>query len=247
MNNTCPTCGALYNVAEKDIGRRLKCKKCRTALMVTDAGLVPAAGTESVPSPDDQDFDTEPRESSFSRRRKKLFAGENPLAPVGGVPGLLFGIGVFFVLFFTFMQVLASASNLRAVEYEKKLALEEEVRIRELLPKGKKDRSELGAEEQKTYDEKKKKIEDDYFVSKRSADESKRSTEIGNKRSRLFEGYGTMFGFMLLSFGCLGFLRTQEALLLRIVAGIILTGMVLGLFRLALGTGAGAGVGVTIG
>ena len=39
MNNNCPSCGALYNVASKDIGRRLKCKKCNSALTVTDAGL----------------------------------------------------------------------------------------------------------------------------------------------------------------------------------------------------------------
>ncbi|MBP3955238.1 hypothetical protein J8F10_08080 [Gemmata sp. G18] len=246
MNNTCPSCGALYNVAEKDIGRRLKCKKCRTALMVTDAGLVAATGTESGP-PEDQDFDSDLKESSFSRRRKKYLSGENPLAAIGGVPGLLFGIGVFFVLFFTFMQVLSTASTQRAVEYEKKVALEEEIRVRKLLPKGKKDRSELTAEEQKKYDDDKKKIEDEFVIQKREADEDKRYTEIGNKRSRLYEGYGSMLGFMLVSFGCLGFLRAQEALLLRIVAGIILTGMVLGLFRLALGTGAGIGVGVNVG
>src|SRR5688572_25569716 len=39
VNNTCPTCGAVYNVAAKDIGRRIRCKKCATGLTVSDAGL----------------------------------------------------------------------------------------------------------------------------------------------------------------------------------------------------------------
>lgn len=244
MNDTCPNCGALYNVAAKDIGRRLKCKKCHEALTVTDAGLV--RDDEEVPrggparqSPDAaDDYDPAPR-----RRRR----GGDPLAAVGGVPGLLFAAGILLVLFFTSLQVLAAASNARAAEYEKKLALEEEVRVRKLLPKGKKDRSELDAEQQKQYDADKKKIEDEYAVSRKEAEEDKRATEIGNRRSRLYEGYGATLGFMLVSLGCLGFLRAQEATLLRVVAGVILTGIVLGLFRLALGAGAGIGAGVNIG
>ena len=39
MNNACPECGAVYAVAEKDIGRRIACKKCNTALIVAEDGL----------------------------------------------------------------------------------------------------------------------------------------------------------------------------------------------------------------
>jgi predicted Zn finger-like uncharacterized protein len=39
MNNACPECGAVYAVAEKDIGRRIACKKCNSALIVTEEGL----------------------------------------------------------------------------------------------------------------------------------------------------------------------------------------------------------------
>jgi hypothetical protein len=234
----------LYNVAAKDVGRRLKCKKCSEALTVTEAGLVrdddevPRGGPERQSPDDADDYDPAPRRG---RRRA------DPFAAVGGIPGLLFAVGILFVLFFTSLQVLATASNQRAAEYERKLALEEEVRVRKLLPKGKKDRSELDADAQKKYDEDKKKIEDEYAVPKKEAEEDKRATEIGNKRSRLYEGYGAMLGFMMVALGCLGFLRAQEAMLLRIVAGIILTGMVLGLFRLAMGAGAGIGAGVNIG
>lgn len=241
MNNTCPNCGVLYNVAEKDIGRRLKCKKCRAPLAVTEAGLVP----DEAPGPDeghslDADDGARPRRGVPSLDLALL-------APVGGIPGVLFAAGVTVVLFFTFLQVLSTASDLRAAEYPKKVALAEEIEIRELLPSDKKDPGELEPDKRKDYDDRKKKIEDRYAVKKKVAEEEKRATEIGNKRSRVYEGYGSMFGFMLLAFGCLGFLLTQAALLLRIVAGIILTGMVLGLFKIALGAGAGVGAGVNIG
>lgn len=246
MNNTCPNCGVLYNVAEKDIGRRLKCKKCRAPLAVTEAGLVP---DEAAPAPvpdDGHSLDAEPDHEPRPRRGVPSL-DLAMLAPVGGIPGVLFASGVTVVLFFTFLQVLSAASDLRAAEYPKKVALAEEIEIRELLPSDKKDPGELEPDKRKDYDDKKKKIEDRYAVRKKVAEEEKRATEIGNKRSRVYEGYGSMFGFMLLAFGCLGFLLTQAALLLRIVAGIILTGMVLGLFKIALGAGAGLGAGINIG
>ena len=39
MNNACPGCGAVYAVAEKDIGRRIACKKCSASLIVAEDGL----------------------------------------------------------------------------------------------------------------------------------------------------------------------------------------------------------------
>ena len=38
MNNACPSCGAVYAVTAKDIGRKIKCKKCSSALRVDDTG-----------------------------------------------------------------------------------------------------------------------------------------------------------------------------------------------------------------
>ncbi len=244
MNNTCPTCGALYNVAAKDIGRRLKCKKCSSALTVTEAGLVVDDGSEPVPAPRSETYETD--EPVITKKKKSSGPGMN-LNAIGGVPGILFGTGVFFVLFFTFLQVLAVAANQRAAEYEQKLVLDEKVMLREKLPKGKNEVSELTAEERTAYDAAKKKLDEEFIPKKKIAAEDKQYTEIGNKRSRLYEGYGAMLGFMLLSVGCLGFLLTERALLLRIVAGFILTGMVLGLFKIAVGAAAGFAAGVGIG
>jgi predicted Zn finger-like uncharacterized protein len=52
MNNACPECGAVYAVAEKDIGRRIACKKCSSALVVTEEGLV-RDGPAGAPKKDD--------------------------------------------------------------------------------------------------------------------------------------------------------------------------------------------------
>lgn len=247
LNNNCPSCGALYNVAAKDIGRRLKCKKCNTALTVTEAGLVvddedAPRGTNARALPDEADGEPVVKKKKSSGPGLSL-----SLDPIGGIPGVLFGTGVFFILFFTFLQVLSVASDQRAAEYEKRLALDEKVSMREKLPKGKNDASELSGDEKKNYDDAEKKIREEYAPRKKVANEDKQYTEIGNKRSKLYEGYGAMFGFMLLSVGCLGFLLTERALLLRIVAGFILTGMVLGLFKLAVGAAAGFNAGVGIG
>ena len=39
MRNTCPQCETLYAVTPADIGRRIACKNCRTALVVAEDGL----------------------------------------------------------------------------------------------------------------------------------------------------------------------------------------------------------------
>ena len=39
MNNLCPSCGTIYNVTAKNIGRRTICKKCGTGLVVNERGL----------------------------------------------------------------------------------------------------------------------------------------------------------------------------------------------------------------
>ncbi|MDY3560374.1 hypothetical protein R5W23_001608 [Gemmata sp. JC673] len=247
MNNTCPSCGVLYNVADKDIGRRLKCKKCGTRLTVTEAGLTIDDSPPRDTDPSGADLDDAP---AARRRKPPVLDPLALLAAVGGVPGVLFGAGIIVVLFFTSLRLLSVPSDERAAEYTKKVALAEQIELRELLnavAPDKRDPAELEGDKRKEYEDKKKKIEDRYFWKKKIADEDKRATEIGNRRTKVFEGYGTMFGFVLLAFGCLGFLRTQDALLMRIVAGVILTAMVLGLFRLAIGAGAGFGAAVNLG
>lgn len=39
MNTNCPNCNGPYNINESHIGRKFKCKKCGSALVVTDLGI----------------------------------------------------------------------------------------------------------------------------------------------------------------------------------------------------------------
>lgn len=57
MNNACPGCGAVYAVAEKDIGRRIACKKCSASLIVADDGLQLDEAAAAPPPPKDDDDD----------------------------------------------------------------------------------------------------------------------------------------------------------------------------------------------
>lgn len=252
MNNTCPSCGVLYNVAARDVGRRLRCKKCNVPLKVTDNGLEtdiasplpPTASPVAAVGPDDDLVLPPPQGRPWLSSRSRGVI----LAPIGGIPGVLFATGIVFVLFFTFMMRLGDASNLRAAEYLNKLALEKDIKIRKLLPKGKTDPSQLEGHELTKFNDERKRIEDEYLSLLLQADDDRRATEIGNKRLRLYEGYGQLLGFIFLAFGCLGFaLNNNVALLLRIVAAIILVGMALGLFKLAVGADTGLSAALAIG
>jgi predicted Zn finger-like uncharacterized protein len=258
MNTNCPNCGALYNVAEKDIGRKLKCKKCSTALKVTSAGLEVDSGTgpaapgsdprpAPIPAAEIEEEDEGEEERDSKRKKKDREKGKdrdrdrdrdrgdrgpavNPLAAIGGLPTLLFGVGVFFVIFFTFMEEIGRAGTARADAGVSKLMAERSAKIRKLLPKGKSDQSELSEDERKKFNEDSDKIRKDYAPLLIEAAEDAEATRISNVRSVWMERYGLMFGFMFVAFGCLGYLRTEEPLVLRIVAAVILAFMMIVVF-----------------
>ena len=172
MNNACPTCGAVYAVTTKDIGRKLKCKKCSTALAVTDAGLVvdgSAAGHPGRPVACRRLRHRRRRSREHRGRRRRSYSGRRgpglgeTLAKIGGIPTILFGFGTFLVLWFTFMDPIGQAAIDRAQMAEvARFDYEQQAELKKLLPKGKKSPLELEGDERKTYDEKAKKINEDY-------------------------------------------------------------------------------------
>jgi predicted Zn finger-like uncharacterized protein len=256
VNQNCPSCGALYNVAEKDIGRKLKCKKCGTSLKVTDKGLETDSGTASSPPVSDpkpapvsaeiDDADEEEEEERSSKKKKKdkdrdrdrdrdrnREPGVNPLVAIGGIPTVLFGIGVFFVIVFTSLPVIGDAGSERAALYYRKLELERDAKIKDKEPK--KKQSEWTADDTKAFNEAADKIREDY---RKQIDEAKvdaARTVIANRRDLWMERYGLMFGFLFLSFGCIGYLRTEQPLVLKIVAAVVLALMLLMMFDLFAG------------
>lgn len=233
MNQNCPSCGALYNVAEKDIGRKLKCKKCSAALVVTDAGLAADGGAPADdPKPKREraamadDYDDEP---PVKKNRAGRFAGGGGLSAIGGVPTILFGIGVFFVILFTSMPIIGNAGTDRAKAGVDKLKHEAAVKKQALMPKGKK-LTDLSESERKDLSEKSDKIDEDYNKRIIDAEIDATGTAIDNRRAVWMEQYGLMFGFMFLAFGSLGYLRTEQSLVLKIVAAVVLSIMLIVMF-----------------
>jgi predicted Zn finger-like uncharacterized protein len=253
MNNACPTCGAVYAVTPKDIGRKLRCKKCSTALAVTDAGLVVDAPTGSavaaaIPAAVvEDDFDTGGEVVGPRAKKAKGYRGPagpglgERLAKIGGVPTILFSVGTFLVIWFTFMTPIGQAAIERAQMAEAKLRLEMQAELEKLLPKGKKSPLELEGDERKTYDEKAKKINEDYEKRIEDAKKDAANTQISNVRSRWFDKYGQLFGFVFLAFGCIGYLRTEQPQVVKIVAAVVLGLMLLMMFSMALGGCGGSG------
>jgi predicted Zn finger-like uncharacterized protein len=248
MNNACPTCGAVYAVTSKDIGRKLKCKKCLTALAVTDAGLVvDGSAVAPVAAAVADDFDTGDEVVSPKGKKGKKYSGpKGPglgemIAKVGGIPTILFGIGTFLVIWFTFMEPIGQAAITRAQANVGKLENERQAELKKLLPKGKKSPLELEGDERKTYEDKSKKINEDYEKRIEDARESASTTEVDNTRSIWFDKYGQLFGFMFLAFGCIGYLRTEQPLVIRIVAAVVLGVMLLLIFSLAVSGCGGSG------
>jgi len=240
MNNACPTCGAVYAVATKDIGRKIKCKKCNTALLVDDTGLVldaPVAVAVAAPAGPADDFETGD-DAAVAKKKSRKYSDRGPalgslLAAVGGVPTILFAVGVFLIIWFTFMPVIGEAATLRATEYPKLLKHEMDLKIKALVPRDKQNKegiANLTAEEQKQITDKSKPIVEDYSRRIAEAEEDAEETRITNKRDVWFEQNGTMFGFLFLAFGCIAYLRGEQGLILRIVAAVILTFMMLVVF-----------------
>lgn len=70
MNNACPECSAVYAVAEKDIGRRISCKKCNTALIVSEEGLKRDDSAASPPKKEEAERGRD-RDEDDDRPRKR--------------------------------------------------------------------------------------------------------------------------------------------------------------------------------
>ena len=214
-------------------GRRpqTKCKKCHTALAVTDAGLVVDTPTGS-PSPvaaAADDFDTGGEVVSPRARRPEQYSGPSGpgmgemLPKIGGIPTILFGLGTFLVIWFTFMEPIGQAATIRAeARHGQARSSSSKSEAQEAAPEGEEGLHELNEDERKKYDEEAKKINEEYEKRSRPPEEDAASTRISNIRSVWFDKYGQLFGFVLLAFGCIGYLRTEQPLVMRIVAAVVL-------------------------
>lgn len=239
MNNTCPACGALYTVAAKDIGRRLRCKKCRAALAVTDAGLTldgPAPAPSPAPAGDS--FAADPAAGRRRRGRERdreptpRTEGEADWRPrlraLGGVPTLLFGAGAFLVIVFLFQPLIGAAAVGRAQGAVERLDLDWKAKERKLR-KEKKTEDEIG------------KAREEFYKSqgKDELDDGAAYEAVAAKRSRWYELYGMTLGFLLLMAGSIGFTSDRESTVRRILGTVVLGAQMLIVFTLFAAGGCG--------
>jgi predicted Zn finger-like uncharacterized protein len=252
MNNSCPSCGAIYAVSGKDIGRKLKCKKCSSALIVSEDGLVMEGGATPPPSSaknspmaveevEQVENDEEEVIVSKSKKGKKdrfsaRTSGGGPnisalLGKVGGLPTVLFSFGVFLVIYNTFMSRIGEAAALRDEARPMKLRMEMASRMESVMSKEKFEKLTDDAERKKVM-ESMTKIDEEYKTKLKEANEDAANSRINNARSIYYDRWGTMFGLFFLAFGCIGFLRSEQPLVMRIVAGSILTLMMLFVFAI---------------
>jgi predicted Zn finger-like uncharacterized protein len=240
MNNACPSCGAVYAVAPKDIGRTIRCKKCSAGLRVDDTGLVEDEAAASENEADE----------GAPRAKKRRFTAEDRaklagvLDKIGGVPAALFGLGVFLTIWFFFQQTIsapngASDNSAKASAARVKLDMDQEVRKLEdgapEQPEGDDAKAmEEYANKKREFDKgalkKRKEIEKKYRPKLNDANDDYARTQISSAKGLWWDQYGLMFGFLFLSFGCVAYLRTDGNLVLRIVAGTILTLLFLVIF-----------------
>lgn len=124
MNNLCPACGASYQVSPEHIGRKVKCKKCQSRLVVTPEGLALEAAYVAAPPPvkmasnvnELASYDDDDDDSFVETRRPRKRKSNNPVVDfltfrIMNTPYLtqiLFWIGTFPCIFYGFRIIVIS-------------------------------------------------------------------------------------------------------------------------------------------
>jgi predicted Zn finger-like uncharacterized protein len=267
MNNSCPECGAVYAVAEKDIGRRIACKKCNTALEVTDNGLKrvddfsppnddahgrdrdddrdnPRAARDDddhgkrrgADDDDDdrdkkrdrdddsggrssrkrgRDDDDEGARSSRSSRRERdgIKAGEmlKKLKGLADVSTWLYCIGLVLTIYAFFSPKIDQAKSIGRNGDTLAAEADEEDDVLDFSKLEKPDESD-----RKRRDAHQK----DYQVEKQRLAIKEKYAKASAKKTEWWARIFGLIGFLLLTFGSLGYLQKQDSQMLRILGAV---------------------------
>jgi hypothetical protein len=216
MRNACPTCETVYAVTPKDVGRRIVCKRCGAALVIDDDGFrlehppspEPVSGRDDRPEPRVRErLPRPPREPLWPRVRPYL----DP-------PTVAFTAGVFLVIVALFMPLIGKAK----VERRTAAITEERLYTDDLI---KQLRAGKTANEERI-----KKVEEDWQKRREVLDLDVKYAEVGNQMSTYWDRYWLLFGFLLLGFGAIGFMRDTQPLIRRIVGAVVVTAQMLLVF-----------------
>ncbi|MCS7021028.1 MAG: hypothetical protein NZU63_04250 [Gemmataceae bacterium] len=252
MNNTCPACGTVYAITPNDVGRRVRCKRCGVALAITTDGLIrgpefPAtlAGTgSSGPAATSgpatsgggmiEMSGSAPFSDTLTMQQPFGLSSSVTSSLASGLATLLFLLGLFLVIVFTYMVPIGEAATRRAQARVDQLELDQKRELQNLLPPGR-NFADLREEERRSVEDRQRKIRQEYERKIEIARLEAEQTRISNIRSQWWDRYGQLFGFVLLGLGCVGYLRTEQPLVLRIVAAVILSFMLMLMFALGIG------------
>lgn len=233
MNNACPGCGAVYNVTSKDVGRRLKCKKCGSPMIITEQGIEPegAAGSAvhaAAPAQVEVEHD-----APIAAPRRRLNLGSMNTGGLGEMykqhgsifSTLLFGCGAFLVIFQLFMPLISLA------KVEGRKANRDEA-IREFLRKKKEIEDEKSDGNKATKQADLQKAHDDDL---KYRDESIAAAQTASVTSLYWDYYFMMFGFLMVMIASLMFMMPDQPGVKRTVGAIVVTFQMVVVFMYFLG------------
>jgi hypothetical protein len=143
-------------------------------------------------------------------------AALKPFADFGGVWGVLFGVGAFLAIVFTFMPLISQAKVASRKADVTAAERDHNARLRKLVDENQKSKIQ---ETEKTFARKKEELEDRVEAARVSA-----------AQSAYWDRYFLMFGFVFLMLGSLGFLMPGQPLIRRIVGAVVLSAEVILVF-----------------
>jgi DNA-directed RNA polymerase subunit RPC12/RpoP len=230
MNNACLQCGAVYNVQQKDVGRRIACKKCGARLIVEATGLQfePAGAVAAPPMPipyaspnDDDDLGTGSVATPVARPRR---AGGGDL--MGRFSSIdlatwLLGAGSFLVVVFLFRPLIDDALIASARAEIDNIRLKEMNSIRAFALIKEPKSSDIKAREEAAKAAKE---------NEEAADRDAIKAQIDARQARTWNLRGMMLGFLLLAVASLGYMTPEQPTIRRTAGTIILCSLLVLVF-----------------
>jgi hypothetical protein len=222
------------------VGHRFTCKKCGADLVVGSGGLEVAGADQGA-----GDFAlVDPEGGAAPARSSRGRAGSVALQNIwerflADSASWLFGIGVVLAVIFLFFPIIDTT---KVGSYQALVTAGDQRQSRldrELLQKKQKEPAKNYDAEDKTRKEAKEKWDEQ----KKELEEDVEDARTSSRRNIYWYTWGMLWGFMFLAVGALGFLKTQQTTIRRVVGAIILCAMVVLIFMVFLISSAVSSVG----
>jgi len=230
MNNACPECGAIYAVAEKDVGRRIACKKCNASLIVTEQGLEhdgPEAASSKKQETLERDRDRSRDDSGRRRRNRDDDADDRPRKPKGpgfggvmkkiksvaDIPTWLYGIGLLVTIYSFHTPLLDSATVYSRVGEAQSAEIDNVADAREVNQRNDGKPSE---DDRKSLEKRQK----EYTKETPRLNEKINSAQAAANKAKWWNVMYRIIGLIVLAFGAIGYLVGEQPQTKRILGAV---------------------------